>query len=172
VRVLASVSVRGGVETTREGPSTHPRAMQTAMVEFLNCACHLVPSRIGIAWALAAGLPALCSGHVDDVTRARFDAVQDLLVELGQFEPGPFFSGLPSRWFLGPVLRFRCGRGHVHSSTDSSKVVAGACPICHDPVALTFPEDFSDPCQPSAGDYLSPRDRMRAALLGVLGARG
>jgi hypothetical protein len=60
----------------------------------------------------------------------------------------------------------------VHSSTDSSKVVAGACPICHDPVALTFPEDMSDPCQSAPRDYRNSRDRLRAVLLGVLGARG
>jgi hypothetical protein len=147
--------------------------MQCVVNDFSIRSC-LVPSRIGIAWSKLAFLPPLVSGDVAPDVRARFDAVQDLLVELGQLEPGPFFSGLPSRWFQGPVLRFRCGRGHVHGSTDSSKVVAGECQICHEPVALTFPEDFSDSpaCEATPRDYQNPRDQMRAVLLGVLGASG
>lgn len=134
----------------------------------------LVPSRIGIVWAKLAFLPPLVSENIEPDVCARFEAVQDLLVEFGRLESGPFFSGLPSRWFVGPVLRFRCGRGHVHGSADSSKVVAGECPICHEPVALTFPEDFSDSpaCEATPRDYQNSRDQMRAVLLGVLGARG
>lgn len=141
------------------------------MNDCLNCACHLVPSRIGIEWARAGRLPVLCPGHASPETRQRFEHLERFLVELGRLEPGPRFSSLPSRWFLGPSLRFRCSNGHVHSSTDTSKVVAGECPACGDPIALTFPEDTSDPCQPGADGY-QKRDKMRAALLGVLGVRG
>lgn len=141
------------------------------MSDFFGCACSSVPSRVGQAWARLAGLP-LCRGHADAETRQRFELLEQLLVELGQLEPGPHFSGLPSRWFAGPALRLRCVSGHVHASSDPGKVVAGECPECGDPVTLTFPEDVSDPCQASASDYQDPRNPMRAALLGVLGARG
>jgi len=105
-----------------------------------SCPCRLVPSRIGIAWAKLAFLPAF-EAHVDPETRRRFDALQDSREAIGRQEPGPFFSGLPSRWFTGPTLRFRCINGHVHTSTDAKKIVAGECPVCSSPVALTFPED-------------------------------
>jgi hypothetical protein len=164
-------SVEAGEMNPRREPDSASRPVQPSMNDFLCPSC-LVPSRIGILWSRLAFLPPPCRGHVSADIRERFDAAQDLLVELGQLERGPFFTGLPARWFVGPVQRFRCGRGHVHTSTDSSKVVAGECPICHEPIALTFPEDVSDPCQQNARDYLVSRDRMRAVLLGVFGARG
>lgn len=113
-----------------------------------NCVCdghhaHIVPSRVGAQWATLARLSPLCTAHVDDDTKDRFDMLQDALVRIGQRERGPFFSGLPSRWFRGLVLRFRCVNGHVHSSANVGLVVGGECPVCVDPVALTFPEDES-----------------------------
>lgn len=105
-----------------------------------SCPCRLVPSRIGVLWAKLAFLPTF-EARVDPETRQRFDALQDAQEAIGRQEPGPFFSGLPCRWFTGPTLRFRCINGHVHVSTDPGKVVAGECPVCSAPVALTFPED-------------------------------
>lgn len=105
-----------------------------------SCPCRLVPSRIGIAWARLAFLPAF-EARVDHETRQRFDALQDAIERIGRQEPGPFFSGLPCRWFKGPTLRFRCIHGHVHDSTDAKDIVAGECPICSAPIALTFTED-------------------------------
>lgn len=105
-----------------------------------SCPCRLVPSRIGIAWAKLASLPP-CDAHVDVDTRQGFDALQDRLEASGRQEGGPLFSGVPRRWFEGPTLRFRCIHGHVHNSTDAKSIVAGECPTCAAPVALTFPED-------------------------------
>lgn len=121
--------------------------MQGVMNDFLCPSC-LVPSRTGVAWAHTAGLT-LCSGHVNDDVRKRFEDVQDRLVAIGQLEPGPFLSGLPSRWFMGPLFWLRCGNGHVHTSNDPSCIVAGRCPTCGEPIALTFSEDSDGPLRTS-----------------------
>lgn len=124
-------------------PDPGPCVMQGIMNDFLCPSC-LVPSRTGVAWAHTARLT-LCSGHVSDDVLERFEEVQDTLVAIGQLEPGPFFSGLPERWFMGPQFWFRCGNGHVHTSCDPSGIVAGTCPECSEPIALTFPEDSGGP---------------------------
>jgi hypothetical protein len=113
----------------------------------MHCTCHALPSRIGREWATFAGqdLGHGCELHPEHVER--FEALQDLLSEVAVLEGGNLVFGVPSRWLAGLVRRFRCTSGHVSASDDPQTIVAGACPECLAPLALTFPEDVSDGCR-------------------------
>ena len=151
--------------------------MQLMMVaEDVRCTCFQVPSRLGVELGKQIGMAIArrCERHPSAThpSDEAFEALQDLLSDLAVLEGGAMLFGISVRWF--EALRFRCSAGHVHVSDDPQSLVFGNCPVCLAPVALTFPEDVDDPpsCQTLGHAYHGERDRMRAVLLGVLGARG
>ncbi len=56
-------------------------------------------------------------------------------------EDGPFFCGLPDRWFESPGPKFRCPNNHVSTMYLKSEMEGDLCLGCYQPVLLTFPED-------------------------------
>lgn len=56
-------------------------------------------------------------------------------------ERGPFFLGIPERWFDNPT--YRCVNGHVMSwYIKSEELGRPACPSCKGQIWTTFPEDY------------------------------
>lgn len=71
-------------------------------------------TRVGRLWSRLAGF-AVDSGAVESSAQKQLASLETFIVKLGKLERGQKFSGLPSRWFVGPLLRFRCIQGHVGS---------------------------------------------------------
>ncbi len=66
-------------------------------------------------------------------------------------ETGPFFMGLPDRWF--DDVTWRCTNGHISKCFLKSEVKGDLCLACGAAVLITFPEDVED----TASSFHQPR---------------
>jgi hypothetical protein len=77
------------------------------------------------------------------VTYTELRAKLQVMKDAEKASGAEMFLGIPDRWFEPP--HWRCTNDHVGGAYLKSEVKGDLCLQCHQPVALTFPEDRDGP---------------------------